>query len=78
LNGLTYNRAYNAASRMITDRTPMGRRTYTTLDLHGRPTTHRQAGLQARIMAYDSHGRLESVALGGGKALRKSQFYVRL
>lgn len=73
-NGLVYTRAYDAASKTLTDKTPMGRKTYTTLDSQGRAIQYRVPGLQAKAMAYDARGRLAGIAIGQGSARRETRF----
>src|SRR5262249_5170971 len=61
LNGRTYTRTYDAASRTLTLTTPAGRQHTATIDPQRRFLQVTAPGLSPVQFAYDSHGRLVSL-----------------
>ena len=64
VNGRVYSNTFDAATRRITQTSPMGRQTLTTVDTQGRPLEVEIGGLQPITYAYDSRGRLKTVSQG--------------
>jgi RHS repeat-associated protein len=64
INGRSYTRDYDAASRTFTNTTPAGRQSTTTLDTLGRVVQRQVGGLEPLQFAYDSRGRLSLLAQG--------------
>jgi len=64
INGRTYTRVYDAASRTFTNSTPQGRQSTTTLDTQGRVVQQQVGGLTPIEFAYDSRGRLSLLTQG--------------
>jgi YD repeat-containing protein len=65
VNGRTYTSTYAASTKTLTNRTPVGRQTTTTIDTQGRVRQTQVTGLAANSLQYDSRGRLSSVSQGG-------------
>jgi RHS repeat-associated protein len=64
LNGRTITRAWDAATRTLTDTSPEGRQTRTVLDEQGRPIQQQLGNLTATEFSYDANGRLDGIAQG--------------
>jgi RHS repeat-associated protein len=64
INGRSSTSIYDATSKTITNRTPMGRQMVSTLDEHGRVLVQRIAGLEPLRYTYDGVGQLVTVAQG--------------
>jgi RHS repeat-associated protein len=64
INGRSSTSAYDATSKTITNRTPMGRQMVSTLDGYGRVVEQRITGLEPLRYTYDSLGQLVAVAQG--------------
>jgi len=64
INGRTYTRVYNTASRTFTLTTPAGRQSTAILDAKGRLVQATVPGLTPVQLAYDSRGRLASLTQG--------------
>src|SRR5262249_33907749 len=64
VNGRRYTSTFDAASRQITDITPVGRQRLTTLDAQGYVVAEQLAGLAPRQLAYDTNGRLTTITQG--------------
>src|SRR5262249_42967024 len=63
-NGNSYTSAFDAASRQITDRTPLGRQSITTIDSKGRLAGAQLPGLTPVQLTYDARGRLATLTRG--------------
>jgi RHS repeat-associated protein len=74
VNGKASTSTYNAAAKTITNVSPVGRRTVTTLDAQGRVVQVQAANLAPIIFAYDARGRLGSVTVGTGTNARITGF----
>ena len=70
LNGKTFTRTFNASTRTITDRTPVGRTEVTTLDSQGRMSTVQRGGFALQTYGYDAQGRLHTITQGTGQTAR--------
>jgi RHS repeat-associated protein len=70
INGRTTTRAFDAASRTVTETTPEGRQTVTTLDALGRPNGVQAPGLSPVSLSRDGRGRLEQLSQGAGPTVR--------
>lgn len=75
LNGRTYASAYESASLTFTDTTPAGRKSRTTIDVHGRVVREEIPGLFPNTYAYDDRGRLASITQGNGTKARTTQLH---
>jgi RHS repeat-associated protein len=64
INGRTVTRAYDAATRTITDTSPAGRQTTTVLDTENLPIQQQAGNLTPTTFSYDPDGRLTGVAQG--------------
>jgi len=71
LNGRKFTRTYEAAARTLTQTTPSGRNTVTTLDEHGRTVKVQVADLAPVRLGYDARGRLSELSQGDGPAGRR-------
>ncbi|MGQ9524333.1 MAG: NHL domain-containing protein [Armatimonadota bacterium] len=59
INGRTYSRTYESATRMLRDTTPRGRATTAVLDEMGRPiSVEKSSGLLPITISYDARGRI--------------------
>jgi RHS repeat-associated protein len=70
INARTYTRTFTANNRTLVDLTPAGRTVTTVLDASGHVTQRQVSGLLAATYAYDSLGRLSSIAGGSGSDAR--------
>ena len=70
INGNSWVRTYEAATRRWTTRSPAGRETRITIDEHRRPVLLETPGLHAITQTYDARGRLASVVHGSGADAR--------
>ncbi len=64
INGRVYGSTFDAATRRITQTTPMGRQVVTTVDTQGRPLEVQIGGLQPLTYNYDTRGRLRTISQG--------------
>jgi RHS repeat-associated protein len=64
INGRVYASTFDAATRRITQTTPMGRQVVTKVDTQGRPLEVQVGGLLPITYAYDTRGRLKTVNQG--------------
>ena len=64
LNGKSFLEVFAKAPRTITRTTPAGRHVTTTLDNKGRVVMMEVPGVLPVQLAYDAHGRLETVTQG--------------
>ena len=69
-NGRSYIRTFDAKSKQITQLTPAGRRSITTLDGHGRVMKVEVPGLLPIGLTYDGQGRLATFTQGTGAEAR--------
>src|SRR5262249_8787376 len=69
VNGRRYTNTFDAASRQLTDTTPVGRQRLTTLDTQGHVVAEHLAGLAPRQFVYATNGRLTTVTQGTRTAL---------
>ncbi|MEQ1860824.1 MAG: RHS repeat-associated core domain-containing protein [Chthoniobacteraceae bacterium] len=74
LNGQTFTRAYDAATRTSTETSPLGRTRTFTGDAQGRVTRRSYANVLATTFAYDARGRRISAKTGAAAALRETRF----
>jgi RHS repeat-associated protein len=74
VNGETFTRTYDAATRRLTLTTPEGRQRFVSLDARGRPTSASTPGLAAIDFAYDPLGRLAEIGQGTGADRRTVSF----
>ena len=58
INGRTFTRSYNAATRTITDTSAEGRTIISVLDAQGRVIRRELVGIAPITVTYDSHGRV--------------------
>ena len=70
VNGQATTLTYDAATRTLTGVTPAGRQSTFTLDARGRVVELHVGGFAPGSVAYDSRGRMSSVASGSGAATR--------
>jgi RHS repeat-associated protein len=70
VNGRTYTRVYDAASRAVTNTTPLGRQHVGILDAQGRVVQAQIAGFLPISSIYDQRGHLASSTVGTGPAAR--------
>ncbi len=70
VNGETYLRHYDAATRRLTASSPEGRTRVTQLDAAGRPVEITRQGLASIEMTYDALGRPSAFAQGAGAERR--------
>src|SRR5262249_51506697 len=75
LNGRTYTRMYNAATRQVVTTTPAGRQVTATLDSKGRVTDAQVPGLAAVHYTYDTQGHLTTLTLGSGTGARVTSMH---
>ncbi|MBI4702425.1 MAG: hypothetical protein HY744_15000 [Deltaproteobacteria bacterium] len=64
INGRSFTRSFDRASRTLTLTTPLGRQTGTTLDDAGRPVEVAAGGLLPTSYSYDGQGKLVQTARG--------------
>jgi RHS repeat-associated protein len=64
VNGRAYTSVYDAATRTVTKRTPVGRTTVGVIDDKGRLTQLQLPGLDPMHMQYDGSGRLSAMTQG--------------
>jgi YD repeat-containing protein len=74
VNGKASTSTYNAAAKTITNVSPVGRRTVTTLDGQGRVVKVQAGNLAPTAYTYDARGRLSSVTVGTGATARVTNF----
>lgn len=74
INGRTFTRAYDAASRTLTDTSPTGRWETITVDARGRVSQTQFGGLAVNNFTYDLQGRLASITQGSGPGSRTTTF----
>jgi RHS repeat-associated protein len=72
INGRTFTEVYDAATSLITDTTPQGRKSFTTLNNRGRPTLRQTLGLGPSTYSYDSQGRMTGGIYGSGTGTRNA------
>jgi len=70
INGKTFLDVFTKATRTVTRTTPGGRQVTTTLDAQGRVIQVALPGVQPVQLAYDTHGRLETLSQGPRTAMR--------
>jgi RHS repeat-associated protein len=70
VNGQAYTSVFDGTARTITDTTPAGRQTVTTVDAQDRPTEVEVPGVAPVFDADDARGRLATVTQGTGAAAR--------
>ncbi len=66
INGRTYISTYDAATKTMTETTPMGRKSTTTLNSQGKVVSSQVSGLLPLNYGYDSQGRLTEITQGTG------------
>jgi RHS repeat-associated protein len=64
INGRVYASTFDAATRRITQTSPMGREVVTTVDTQGRPLEVQVGGLLPITYSYDTRGRLTAINQG--------------
>ena len=74
VNGETYSRTYDAATRRYTLTSPEGRQRFITLDSKGRPVRAEVPGIAPMELVHDGQGRLSEIAQGTGDARRTVTF----
>lgn len=75
--GLFWTSAYDGATRRITNTTPLGRVSTTTLDARGRVVRIEPGGLAPMVIDYDSNGRVSTLHHGDPGAERVTTFGYR-
>jgi RHS repeat-associated protein len=70
LNGEEYTREFTAATRTVTDTTPMGRERMTILDAKGRVVSEQVGNLEPTTIVYGTLGRVETITRGSGGSAR--------
>jgi len=73
INSRTWTSTYDAATRVLTSRTPAGRQTTSTFDAKGRPIATHVPLITDAITSYDDRGRVTSYKSG----LRTTSFFIR-
>jgi YD repeat-containing protein len=74
VNGNVSTSTYNVAANTITDVSPLGRQTVSTLDAQGRVVNVQAGNLAPTAYSYDSRGRLATVTVGTGASARVTTF----
>gem|GEM_PF-2711219 len=74
VNGNAFTSTYNVAANAITNVSPVGRQTVSTLDSKGRVVNVQSGNLAPTAYAYDSRGRLATVTVGTGSSARVTTF----
>jgi RHS repeat-associated protein len=74
VNGNAFTSTYNVAANTITNVSPVGRQTVSTLDSKGRVVNVQAGNLAPTAYAYDSRGRLATVTVGTGSSARVTTF----
>src|SRR5581483_8008943 len=64
INGRTWTSAWNAATRQLTARSPLGRQSSATLDAKGRPVLYQLPSLAGISVTYDTRGRAATLSQG--------------
>jgi len=72
INGRTFTRRYDAATRTLTETSPEGRTRMMMLDAKGRVIQEQVNGREPTTYTYDARGRLSVVREGAGSAVRTS------
>ncbi|OGP87479.1 MAG: hypothetical protein A2156_10700, partial [Deltaproteobacteria bacterium RBG_16_48_10] len=73
-DGRASTRVYNAATRTVTDTSPMGRQSMSTLDSLGRVIQVQAVGIDPVVFSYDTRGRLVSMTQGTGPDVRLTTY----
>jgi RHS repeat-associated protein len=74
VNSKASTSTYNVAAKTITNKSPVGRQTVSTLDNKGRVVQVQAGTLAPTAYAYDSRGRLSTVTVGTGSNARVTTF----
>jgi RHS repeat-associated protein len=74
VNGKSLSSTYDATAHTVTDVSPLGRQTVSTLDDKGRVVQVQAGSLAPTAYAYDSRGRLATVTVGSGTSARVTTF----
>jgi RHS repeat-associated protein len=75
VNGRPYTNNFTAATRVMTNSTPTGRRLVTTFDALMRPVREDVPGLRTVQYTYDGRGRLTNAVFGAGAQARTNRFF---
>jgi RHS repeat-associated protein len=70
VNGQTYTRVYDAATRTFTMMSPTGRNAMASIDTVGRVARVQDGNLAPVAFTYDAHGRLATLTEGSGTSAR--------
>jgi len=70
INGRIYTSTYDAASKTLTETTPMGRKSITTLNSQGKVVSSQVSGLYPVNFGYDSQGHMNEITQGTGADAR--------
>ncbi len=73
----TFTSAYDATTHTLTNTTPMGRKSVTTLDDQGRVIKVETPGLAPVAFVYDDWGRLYQITEGAGSTARISKVFFK-
>jgi RHS repeat-associated protein len=74
VNGKDFTSTYDAVAHTVTNVSPVGRQTVSTLDDKGRVVQVQAGNLAPTAYAYDSRGRLATVTVGTGTSARVTTF----
>ena len=74
VNGNVSTTTYNVAANTITNVSPLGRQTVSTLDAQGRVVNVQAGNLAPTAYSYDSRGRLATVTVGSGTSARVTTY----
>ena len=74
VNGKVSTSTYSVAAKTVTNQSPVGRQTVSTLDAQGRVVQVQAGNLAPTAYAYDNRGRLSTVTVGSGTTARVTSF----
>lgn len=74
INGRIFTSVYNAASKTITQQSPLEKINRTVIDSLGRLTQTEIDGILPVNLTYDNHGRLDTITQGSGTDMRRTIF----